>query len=108
MPLTSNVDREFARLANEFLALHPEVQHEWREERGWLTRWTSLICGVGQPNEVYASLDRHEQIAVGVTRGHHEDFQNLGGGATDEQVAWEAFDYLVELLRENGQLPPAA
>jgi len=107
MPITSPRDREFERLANEFLAKHPEVQREWREEHRSFDKFTSLICGVDQPNEVFASLDRAGQIAVGLTTGDHEDFEGYSGDS-DEKIARAAFDYFVDLLRANGHLAPVA
>ena len=108
MAPSTPTDREFERLANEFLAKHPDVPHEWRQGNSLLTRWTSLICGRGQANEVFASLNRGGQIAVGVTNNEdHQDFEDWGRPVTEEQVAREAFDHFVELLRAHGHLRAA-
>ena len=108
MPFSSRVDREFERLANEFFGRHPEIAHEWRLTRSRLSGFTSLLCGIDQPNEVFASLDRGGQIAVGVTNGDHQDFEDWGRDVSDEQVAREAFDHFVALLRAHGHLVAAA
>ena len=109
MAASTPTDLEFERLANAFLAKHPEVPHEWRQESSLLTRWTSLICGAEQPNEVFASINRGGQIAIGVTNSEdHEDFERWGRPVTEEPVAREAFDHFVALLRAHGHLPSAA
>ena len=55
------------------------------------------------PNEVYASL-LDWQIAVGVAKGEHEDFEDFGRGLSDEAVAAEAFGHFVALLKKTGHL----
>lgn len=102
--MKSDLDRAFADLASAFLAKHPEVQHEWREvrNRAWGER-IDLICGVGSQNEVYASL-LDWQIAVGVSGGEHDDFEDFGRGLSDEAVAAEAFERFVQLLRKGGHV----
>jgi len=107
--MKSNLDRAFERLARAFLSEHPEVRHEWREvkSRFWGNR-IDLVCGTGSPTEVFASLQGGGQIALGLTTGEHEDFEDFGRGLSDEQVAQAAFDRFVELLAEHGHLGRAA
>jgi|SRR5438034_4386828 len=102
--MKSDLDRAFANLATAFFAKHPEVRHEWREvkSRLWGDR-VDLVCGVGSQNEVYASL-LDWQIAVGVTNGDHDDFEDFGRGLSEEALATEAFQRFVQLLRERGHL----
>ena len=106
--MKSALDRAFANLAIAFLARHPEVRHEWREvkSRLWGDR-TDLVCSPGSPNEVYASL-LDWQIAVGVTNGDHDDFEDFGRGLSEGAVAAEALERFVQLLRERGQLAAEA
>lgn len=102
--MTSALNEAFERLVRAFLSQHPELPHEWRriESRWWGSR-VDLICGVGTPNEVFATLHGH-QIAVGPTKGRHEDFEDFGRGLSDEEVAREAFDRFVEVLAESAYL----
>jgi len=102
------MDATFESLALVFLAQHPTIPHEWRDVVGrWSGRRRDLICAPGQKNEVFASL-LGTQIALGTTRGDHEDFEDFGRGLSDEDVAREAFSRFVELLTEAGHLEPAA
>ena len=100
----SALNRTFESLARSFLTEHPDVRHEWREvkDRFWGDR-TDLVCGSGTPNEVFASLLGY-QIAVGLTNGDHQDFEDFGRGLADSEVAREAFEYFVGLLRHHGRL----
>jgi hypothetical protein len=102
--MRSGLDRAFANLASAFLAEHPEIRHEWREVRShiWGDR-VDLICGVGSPSEIYASL-LDWQIAVGVSNGDHDDFEGFGRGVSEAAVAAEAFEQFVTLLRRHGHL----
>ena len=91
-----------------FLAQHPTIPHEWRDVASrWSGSRRDLVCGPGQTNEVFASL-LGPQIAIGATRGEHEDFEDFGRGLSDEEVAREAFNRFVEILTEAGHLEPAA
>jgi len=100
----TELDRAFESLAKEFLAAHPEVGHEWREVRSRRDGdRTDLICGPGAANEVFASLLGY-QIALGLTKGEHQDFESFGRGITNEQVAKEAFERFAALLDEHGHL----
>ena len=93
----------FERLAREFLANHDSLRHEWREVRSvW---WGNRRDLVFQPHtakipEVFASLNEG-QIAVGAGASH-QDFEDFGRGLSDEQVARQALERTVELLREHG------
>lgn len=99
------VDTSFEELIKAFLAAHTSVTCEWRDVKELLSSRTDLVCGVGLPTEVFASFNRGGQITVGVTNeGNHEDFEDFGRGLTDQQVAREAFDHFVTLLREKGHL----
>jgi hypothetical protein len=100
----SALNRAFESLATHFLSRHPEIPHEWRRVKDpvWGER-TDLVCGIGTPNEVYASLLGY-QIAVGATSGDHHDFEDYGRGLSDSDVAKQAFDRLTELLRLQGHL----
>lgn len=97
------LDSTFEHLARELFVAYPEIQHEWREIRSRDGERLDLICGVGLPNEVFASLLGY-QIALGRTAGEHEDFEDFGRGLSDEDVGREAFARFVEVLRENGHL----
>jgi hypothetical protein len=100
----TELDRAFEDLARTFLAEHPEVRHEWRDVKSRLHGdRIDLICGVDAPNEVFASLLGY-QIALGLTKGEHHDFESFGRGLTDEQVAREAFERFVALLDRHGHL----
>ena len=102
--MSSQLDRTFERLAKAFLAEHPQVRHEWRHIKTPLAGdRIDLICGVGSREEVFASLLGH-QIALGVTAGEHEDFEDFGRGLSDAEVAGEAFERFVEVLGQNGHL----
>jgi len=103
----SDLDRAFESLAKAFLSDHPEVQHGWRPIKEWYGDRLDVICGAGQPNEVFASLVGG-QIALGLTSGEHEDFEDSGRGVSDEHVAQQALSRFVELLEEHGHLAPAA
>ena len=100
------MDAAFESLAVAFLAQHPTIRHEWREaaSRWWGGR-RDLICAPGQRNEVFASL-LGNQIALGITSGDHEDFEDFGRGLSSEEVARQAFDRFVEVLAEAGHLDP--
>ena len=104
----SPLDIAFEELALDFLSRHPGIQHEWRDVRSrfWGVR-RDLICAPGQPNEVFASL-LGSQIAVGVTAGEHDDFEDFGRGLSDTAIAREAFTRFVEILHETGLIAPAA
>ncbi len=98
----------FESLARRFLSEHPEVRHEWREVKSrWVGDRVDLVCGAGAANEVFASL-LDGQIAVGLTSGVHQDFEDFGRGRTDEEVAREAFDYFLKLLRDHGHVERAS
>ena len=107
MPL-SPLGIAFEALALGFLSNHSGIRHEWRDvpDRFWSVR-RDLICAPGESNEVFASL-LDSQIAVGVTAGEHEDFEDLGRGLSDTAIAHEAFTRFVEILRETGLFAPAA
>ena len=90
-----------------FLESHPEIRHEWHRAKSfWDGGQTILICARSQPNEVFASL-RSWQITVG-SNGSDQDFEDWGRKMTGDEVAREAFDFFVELLRKNGHLSPQA
>jgi hypothetical protein len=99
----TELDRTFESLARDFLVAHPEIQHEWREARSGDR--LDLICGVGTATEVFASLLGY-QIALGLTLGEHEDFEDFGRGLAEEEVAREAFARFTDLLRLHGHLNP--
>ena len=102
--MSSQLDITFEGLAKAFLSEHLEVRHEWRHVRTPLGGdRTDLICGVGSRDEVFASLLGH-QIALGLTAGKHEDFEDFGRGLSDAEVAREAFRRFVELLSQHGHL----
>lgn len=44
------------------------------------------------------------QIAVGAGESH-DDFEDFGGGLSDEQVARQALARLIALLEEQGYVP---
>jgi hypothetical protein len=104
----STLDIAFEELAVAFLSTHPGLRHEWRDVPGrfWRAR-RDLICAPGQSNEVFASL-LGGQIAVGVTAGMHDDFEDYGRGLPDAAIAREAFTRFVDILREAGLVAPAA
>lgn len=80
----SSLNDTFEELAKAFLAIHPGIQHEWRDVPSWF--WGArrdLICAPDQPSEVFASLLGH-QIALGATGDDHEDFEDFGRGLSDE------------------------
>jgi hypothetical protein len=95
----------FERLARDFLSVHSLIRHEWRDVKEWWGSRRDLVFPPPAPEvpEVFVSLMDYGQIAVG-TGQSHDDFEDFGRGLTDEQVAQEAFDRLVELLRGNGYL----
>ena len=102
--MVKNPERAFESLARGFLSEHPEVRHGWRQVKSrWAGDRVDLVCGGGPANEVFASL-MAGQIAVGLTGGAHQDFEDFGRGRSDEEVAREAFDYFVKLLRQHGYL----
>lgn len=98
--------RTFVDLARGYFAQHSDVPHEWRliPSRLWGDR-IDLVCGVGEPTEVFATLRAH-QIVVGHTHGRHDDFEDFGRGLTDVDLAREAFECFVETLEDgnNGVL----
>ena len=99
-------DDVFRSLANAFLLDHPQVSHEWRTVKSRLSAdRVDLVCAPGDANEVYASL-LGGQIAVG-DRVDHTDFADYGHGLSAEEIARDAFNDLVELLRRHGHLAPA-
>jgi len=92
--------RDFETLAREFLAKNPELRHEWREVRNvWNGGRTELSFASGEDNEVLVVL-RSYQITVASASGD-EDFEDWGRGLTTEQVAKEAFAYLLGTLASN-------
>jgi hypothetical protein len=95
----SDLDSAFTQLARTFLARHPDIVHEWREVTTTLagTR-VDLICLPGTSREVFASLWGY-QIAIGSRASGHDDFEDFGRGLNDYEVAQEAFNRFVELLR---------
>ena len=104
--MKSDPDDAIKSLANAFFVDHPEIAHEWRTVKSWW--WgdgVDLVCAPGAANEVYASL-RGGQIAVG-DQADHQDFEDFGRGLSDQDLAREAFDDLVELLRRHGHLGAA-
>ena len=101
--MPTDLDRAFESLARGFLADHPEISHEWHTVKSWGGDRLDLVCRLGTQNEVFASLFGY-QIAVGVTNGRHRDFEDFGRGLPEEQVAQEAFDEFVNLLRDRGHL----
>jgi len=98
----THCDLEFQRLTKAFLAAHPEVRHEWRDVHHWHGNRIDLVCGVGLPTEVFASIGG--QLVVGLTKGEHRDFEDFGRDISDEELAREAFAHLVDLLRQHGHL----
>lgn len=93
--------RTFVDLACAYFATHRDITHEWRliPSRAWGDR-IDLVCAVGTPAEVFATLRPH-QIVVGRTHGHHEDFENFGRGLSDAEIAREAFECFVEELEDR-------
>jgi hypothetical protein len=53
-------------------------------------------------------LVEYGQLVVGLTKGEHHDFEDFGRDISDEDLAREAFDRLVALLREHGHLDAEA
>jgi hypothetical protein len=104
--MKSTPDGAFESLAKAFFLDHPEIAHEWRAVKGRVSGdRLDLVCAPGSSNEVYASL-LGGQIAVG-DRTDHNDFADFGHGLSDEAIAQDAFNDLVELLRSNGHLDAA-
>jgi hypothetical protein len=102
---TTAIDQEFERLVREFFMDHPEIVHEWRDVKELFGSRRDIICEAGTPREVFASLNRGGQIAVGITRtGNHGDFEDFGRKVSDSEIATEAFNFFIECLRETGQL----
>ena len=102
-------DASFEELLRAFLAMHPSVNCEWRDVNEWLSSRTDVVCGVGLETEVFASFNRGGQITVGVTSDpEHKDFEDFGRGLTDQEIAREAFNHFVALLREHGHLVEGA
>jgi hypothetical protein len=109
------MDLEFERLARAYLDAHPDLPHEWRNIESWdggrVDSWdggrVDLICGVDRPNEVFVSLNGG-QITVGVTKREDTDFEDWGRPMSEADVAREAFEYFVEVLRREGYLGAAA
>ncbi|HEV7613488.1 MAG TPA: hypothetical protein VGO37_16540 [Steroidobacteraceae bacterium] len=99
-------DDVFRSLANAFLLDHPQVSHEWRTVKSRLSAdRVDLVCAPGAEDEVYASL-LGGRIAVG-DRVEHSDFADYGHGLSAEEIARDAFNDLVDLLRRHGHLAPA-
>jgi hypothetical protein len=94
----------FVQLANEFLAEHPAIAHEWRRVESYTygTR-LDLVCAPGSAREVFARLFG-TQIAVGATSHDHVDFEDFGRGLSDALLAAEAFACFRDLLVENGHV----
>jgi hypothetical protein len=95
------VTAEFERLVRAFLADRPFVLHEWRRvaSRLWGDR-SDLVFPSAEPggNEVFATLyDDDSQVTVGIN-DHHRTFEEFGRGLSEEEVAAEAFAYLLRLL----------
>ena len=104
--MNTSPDDAFESLAKAFLLNHPEISHEWRRVKSRLSGdRVDLVCAPGAANEVYATL-LGGQIAVG-DRADHTDFADFGHGLSDEEVAQEAFNDLIELLRRHGHLDAA-
>jgi hypothetical protein len=100
----TELDRAFESLARTFFSDHLNVPHEWRQVKDRFEGdRTDLICGTGTSNEIYASLLGY-QIAVGGSTGDYQDFEDFGRGLTDSEVAQEAFECFVGLLRHHGYL----
>jgi hypothetical protein len=103
----TEMDLAFEQLARDYLLQHPEVPHEWREIKSWNGARLDLICGVGRPNEVFVSLNGG-QITVGVTKREDSDFEDWGRAMSEADIAREAFDYFVQVLRREGYVVSAA
>ena len=104
--MKSTPDDAFQSLAKTFFLDHPEIAHEWRTVKSRLSGdRLDLVCAPGAANEVYASL-LGGQIAVG-DRADHTDFADFGHGLSDEDIARDAFNDLIELLRRHGHLSAA-
>ena len=104
--MNTSPDDAFESLAKAFFLNHPEISHEWRRVKSRLSGdRVDLVCAPGAANEVYATL-LGGQIAVG-DRADHTDFADFGHGLSDEEVAQEAFNDLIELLRRHGHLDAA-
>ena len=105
--MKTSPDDVFESLANAFLLQHPEIAHEWRKVKGrWWADGIDLVCAPGTPNEVFASL-KGGQIVVG-DRVDRDDFEDFGRSVSAEEVAQEAFNDFIELLRRHGYLGAAA
>lgn len=61
-----------------------------------------LVCGEGTSREVFATV-RPTAAVVG-TPNAHDDYQDFGMGRSDADLARDAFERFVELLREHGHL----
>jgi hypothetical protein len=101
--MTSQASSAFERLARDFLARHSSVRHEWRsiQDRLWGDR-VDLVFPPASTTEpiVWASLSE-VQIAVGAG-SEHSDFEAFGRRMSDGEIAQEAFNHLITLLRKHG------
>ena len=94
---------EFEKLAREYLAKHPTINHVWRPVQDkWSGDRTDLVCDEGKPSEVFASL-RETAIAVGDCQDH-TDFEDFGHGLTSRELASEAMAHFIQLLGKHGVL----
>ena len=104
--MNGTVDSAFEQLVQPFLAAHPELRCEWRAVRSRLAGdRRDLVCAEGTSREVFATLQ--PSAAVIGTPDFHEDYQDFGIGQSDAELAREAFERFVELLRERGHLDQA-
>jgi hypothetical protein len=104
--MNRTVASEFEQLVQPFLAAHPELRCEWRTVRSrlWGDR-RDLVCAEGTSREVYATIRR--SAAVVGTPNSHDDYEDFGMGRSDSDLARDAFERFVELLREHGHLAQA-
>jgi hypothetical protein len=92
--------QEFEQLANDYLSQHPNVPHEWRRiEDRWSGNRSDLVCAPGTNNEVFATL-RESSIAVGAG-GDHVDFETFGRDISQKELATEALQYFMAVLRKQ-------
>ena len=95
----------FESLARALLAAHPAVRHEWRVVEGWggdKRLDLILVPPSSGVSEVWASL-RDYQLTVG-DDAEDTDFESWGRDLTNEQVAAEAFEHFVALMRRHQYL----